>query len=66
MNLSNKQLNILHDNIWDLNKQINDLIQMEFNYKQKQPTINNKSQLSPFDNLKIGSSTVGPRRSAPK
>uniref|UniRef100_A0A094ZMC8 Rho GTPase-activating protein 7 n=1 Tax=Schistosoma haematobium TaxID=6185 RepID=A0A094ZMC8_SCHHA len=65
VNLSNKQLNILHDNIWDLNKQINDLIQMEFNYKQKQPTINNKSQLSPFDNLKIGSSTVGPRRSAP-
>ncbi|XP_018645543.1 rho-type gtpase activating protein, putative [Schistosoma mansoni] len=62
VNLSNKQLNILHDNIWNLNKQINDLIQMEFNTKQKQPTVNNKS---PFGTLKIDCSTVGPRRSAP-
>ncbi|KAK4472096.1 hypothetical protein MN116_005466 [Schistosoma mekongi] len=33
--ITDGQQNVLH-NIWDLNKQINDLIQMEFNYKQKQ------------------------------
>ncbi|TNN18231.1 Rho GTPase-activating protein, partial [Schistosoma japonicum] len=63
-NITDEQQNVLH-NIWDLNKQINDLIQMEFNYKQKQPTIS-KSQ-SPYGTLMSTTTTaIGSGSSAPK
>ncbi|CAH8543120.1 unnamed protein product [Heterobilharzia americana] len=61
INLSAQQ-NIM-DDVWDLNKQIGDLIQMEFDYRQKQPTTL-KSQ-SPHGTLISGISTIGPRSSAP-
>ncbi|VDQ01499.1 unnamed protein product [Trichobilharzia regenti] len=71
-NLSIQQ-NIM-DDIWDLNKQIGDLIQMEFHYKQRKPTTTSTTTTTPktvsamkkYQSSPHGTLLSGSRSSAPK